>query len=284
MGLTERDKVVLSEIEEWENSLYGYQPNDLQLTYDKYLDRVFSLLPAGVQEEFFSTIDTWMFHLHSMIQGTRMQHDAQERILSAGRIFDENMAQISDMKYLTIDQLQYIANQQIALHRFYSFSQGGLAGSGNALFLGTDLLTMAIINLKAVQLIAMIYGNELQKPFEMMSSLKVFNSASLPLRMQGHSWEKLLHEWKSADEHYFFDGTEELTDQAWLDQPIKQLFKSLAILMFRKTKLQGIPLLSIGIGAGYNYRLTRKITDFAHKYYQIRYLSEKENNYEHKHN
>lgn len=284
MGLTERDKVVLSEIQEWENSLYSYQPNDLQLTYDKYLDRVFSLLPEGVQEEFFSTIDTWMFHLHSMIQGTKIQYDAQERIILAGRIFDENIVQISDMKYLTIDQLQYIANQQIALHRFYSFSQGGLAGSGNALFLGTDLLTTAIINLKAVQLIAMIYGNEMQKPFEMMSSLKVFNSASLPLRMQGQSWEQLLNEWKSADEFYFYDGTEELTNQAWLDQPIKQLFKSLAIIMFRKKKLQGIPLLSIGIGAGYNYRLTRKITDFAHKYYQIRYLLEKENNYEHEHN
>lgn len=281
MDLTERDKVVLSEIQEWVNSLYSYQPNDLQLTYDKYLDRVFSLLPEGVQDEFFSTVDTWMFHLHSMIQGTKMQHDAQERILSAGRIFDEHIAQVSDMKYLTIDQLQYIANQQIALHRFYSFSQGGLAGSGNALFLGTDILTTAIINLKAVQLIAMIYGNEVQKPFEMMTSLKVFHSASLPLRMQGQSWEQLLNEWKSAEEHYFYDGTEELTDFSWLDQPIKQLLKSLSIILFRKKKLQGIPLLSIGIGAGYNYKLTRKITDFAHKYYQIRYLLEKEKGYEH---
>lgn len=281
MDLTERDKVVFSEIQEWVNSLYSYQPNDLQLTYDKYLDRVFSLLPEGVQEEFFSTVDTWMFHLHSMIQGTKMQHDAQERILSAGRIFDENIAQVSDMKYLTIDQLQYIANQQIALHRFYSFSQGGLAGSGNALFLGTDILTTAIINLKAVQLIAMIYGNEVQKPFEMMTSLKVFHSASLPLRMQGESWEQLLNEWKSAEEHYFYDGTEELTDFSWLDQPIKQLLKSLSIILFRKKKLQGIPILSIGIGAGYNYKLTRKITDFAHKYYQIRYLLEKEKGYEH---
>jgi hypothetical protein len=277
MELTERDKQVLSEISEWEQKLYRCQGNDLQLTYDKYLEQAFSLLPEQVQEEFFSKIDTWMFHLHSMIQGSQMQQEAQERILSAGRIFDERIAEISDMKRLKIDQLQYIAKRQIALHRLYSFTQGGLAGTGNALFLGTDFLVAAIINLKAVQMIAMTYGNEVQKPFEMMTALKVFYSASLPVRLQGKSWEELFNEWKTAEKQYFFNGSEEVVDHAWFDQPIKQLLKSLAILSFRRKKLQGIPLISIGIGAGLNYRLTKRITDFTHNYYTLRYLLEKEN-------
>jgi hypothetical protein len=32
----------------------------------------------------------------------------------------------------------------------------------------------------------------------------------------------------------------------------------------------------MAIGAGANYQFTRKVTDFAHKYYQYRYLLKKQ--------
>ena len=86
-----------------------------------------------------------------------------------------------------------------------------------------------------------------------------------------------MDEWKSADKPYFFDGSEEIVDHAWIDHMIKQVFKYSAILAFRRKKLQGIPFISIGIGAGANYRMTKRVTEFAHKYYQLRYLLEKEN-------
>ena len=31
----------------------------------------------------------------------------------------------------------------------------------------------------------------------------------------------------------------------------------------------------MAIGAGTNYQLTRKVTEFAHNYYQLRYLNQK---------
>ena len=48
------------------------------------------------------------------------------------------------------------------------------------------------------------------------------------------------------------------------------------IIFFRKNLIQGIPLVSMAIGAGANYQLTRKVTEFAHNFYQLRYLREKE--------
>ena len=90
------------------------------------------------------------------------------------------LEKIEDLKKLDIDQLQYIAEQQIARHRLYSFAQGGLAGTGGTLLLGTDIPAMAVINLRVVQLIAMTYGFEVNTPYEMMSSLKVFHTATLP--------------------------------------------------------------------------------------------------------
>jgi hypothetical protein len=276
LPLTDRETEVLNEIREWENQLLNYEANDLQLTYEKYLERSFSLLPEKVQQQFFSVIDNWLFHLHGMIQGSQIQMDAKERILSSGRVFNKELHQIEDLGKLNIDQLQYIAMQQIARHRLYSFTQGGLAGTGGPLLLGTDIPAMAVINLRVVQLIAMTYGFEVNTPYEMMSSLKVFHTATLPPRLQKEGWSSLMSEMKSSDEHYFYEGNEEITDVTWLEQPIQQLFKAMVITMFRKKLIQGIPVVSMAIGAGTNYQLTRKVTEFAHNYYKLRYLNQKE--------
>jgi hypothetical protein len=274
--LTERENKLLAEIKEWEQELYKYEPNDLILTYEKYLERAFTLLPEKTQKEFFSVLDTWLFHLHSLIQGSQLQHDAKERILAAGRVFSENITQVEDLKQLSIDQLQYIAQQQIARHRLYSFTQGGLSGTGGPILLGTDIPAIAVINLRVVQLIAMTYGYQVNNPFEMMTSLKVFHSATLPARMQGQGWDQLMNELESADDYYFYEGEDELIDPSWIEQPLKQILKALSILLFKNKTLQGIPFVSMAIGAGMNYQLTRRVTDFAHKYYQMRYLLEKE--------
>lgn len=275
MPLSERENSILAGIRDWESKLYSYEPNDLEMVYDKALERSFSMLPEEVQQQFFSSLDSWLFHLHALIQGSQLQMDAKERILTAGRVFHSDIETVEDLKALNIDQLQYIAQQQIARHRLYSFAQGGIAGTGSTLMLGADIPAMAVINLRAVQLIAMAYGFEVNTPYEMMSSLKVFHASTLPPRMQGNAWEELMQELRNQEDSYFYEGKEELADITWMEQPIKQIFKAMAIYFFRKRSVQGIPFISMAIGAGANYQLTRNVTDFAHKYYQMRYLHEK---------
>jgi len=276
MPLTDREAKVLNEIQDWERNLREFEPNDFQLTYEKYLQQSFLLLPERVQRQFFTVIDSWLFHLHSMIQGSQLQMDAKERILSAGRIFHKDLEKVEDLRQLKIEQLQYIAEQQIARHRLYSFAQGGLAGTGGPLLLSTDIPAIAVINLRVVQLIAMTYGVEVNTPIEMMTSLKVFHTATMPPRLQKEGWISLMDELESRDDDYFYAGNEEITDINWIEQPVQQVLKALVITMFRKKVIQGIPLVSMAIGAGANYQLTRKVTDLAHKYYQLRYLREKE--------
>ena len=277
MSLTEREKRVLDELKDWEVSLSEYIPNDIELVYDRYLERTFSMLPEEVQQQFFARLDTWLFHLHALIQGSQLQLEAKERILSAGRVFNPDIELISEMNSLNLEQIQYITDQQIARHRLYSFVQGGMSGSGGNLVLGADIPAMSVINLRAVQLIAMSYGFEVNTPFEMMTALKVFHTAMMPKRLQYSGWNELMEDLKQAEEgeYYFYNGKEELTNLTWVEQPIKQIIKATMILLFRKRKLQGIPIISMAIGAGANYQLTRKVTDFAHKYYQMRYFLHK---------
>jgi hypothetical protein len=275
MPLTDREKKVLDELSQWESKLYGYEPNDFELAYDRYLDRSFSMLPEEVQERFFSLFDSGLFHLHSLIQGSQLQMDAKERILASGRIFQPDLETIQDLRELPIEQLEFIAGQQIARHRIYSLVQGGLSGSGGNLVLGSDMPAMAVINLRIVQLIAMTYGFEVNTPFEMMVALKVFHTATMPSRLQSSGWTELKNDLDQAEDYYFYQGSDDLTDVTWLEQPIKQIFKGMAIMLFRKKHLQGLPVISMAIGAGANYQLTRRVTEFAHKYYQMRYFKEK---------
>ncbi|MEH7108192.1 EcsC family protein [Bacillus sp. JJ1764] len=276
MPLTPREKAAWQEIREWEEKLLSYEPNDFQLTYEKYLERSFSLLPSKVQKQFFTMLDTWLFHLHSLIQGSQLQMDAKERILASGRIFNQHIEKIEDLRHLEIDQLQYIAEQHMARHRLYSFFQGSLTGSGSTILLGTDIPAMAVINIRAVQLIAMTYGYEINTPNEMMNSLKVFHIATLPPQIQKNGWLALIKETEQYQHNYFYVGNDEMTNISWVEQPIQQLLKAFIIALFRKKLIQGIPLVSMAIGAGANYQLTRKVTNIAHKYYQLRYLKEKE--------
>lgn len=276
MSLTARERKVLQEIQDWESSLNRYEANDFQLIYDKYIERSFQQLSEKARQSFSEVLDNGLFHLHALIQGSQMQMDAKEKIILNGRIFDEAITEIEDMKQLSIDQLQYIANQQIVRHRLYSLTQGGMTGTGGAILLGSDIPFMAVINLRIVQLIASTYGVEVNTPYEMMTALKVFNASILPNRLKGQGWNDLKNDLRNSQERYFYEGSEELVNLAWIEQLLKQGLKGLAIVLLRKKMIQGVPFISMAVGAGMNYQLTRKVTEFSHKYYQLRYLSEKE--------
>jgi hypothetical protein len=213
--------------------------------------------------------------LHAMVQSSQVQIDARERILASARVFNEEIETLSDLNHLSIDQVNYIANQHIAKHRLYSFAQGGMSGSGGLLLLGSDIPAMTVINVRIVQLIAMSYGVEVNTPFEMMLALKVFNAGAMPKRLQGIAWEELIREVQTAEDDYFYLGIEELTNPTWMEQPLKQLLKALSIAVFRKKLVRGIPFISMAIGAGSNYQMTRNVSEFAQKFYQYRYLLEK---------
>lgn len=275
MTFTSREMKIYEEVKAWEEKLYSHETTDFEVLYDKALQSSFALIPEDMQKEFFTTLDNVLFHLHAMIQGSQFQMDARDRILATARIFHDGIEEIADMRNLTADQLKYIAQQQIARHRLYSFAQGGISGMGGAVLITSDLPAITIINLRLVQLIAMSYGYEVNTPKEMMISLKVFHTGTLPERLQKYGLEELNECTQQSEQSYFFDGNDEITDVSWFEQPVKQIMKYMAISLFRKKKIQGLPLMSMMIGAGTNYTLTRRVSEFAHHYYQYRYLQEK---------
>ncbi|WP_019242909.1 MULTISPECIES: EcsC family protein [Bacillus] len=275
MVLTSREQKILEDLRAWEEKLYTYESNDFAVLYEKAIQSSFALLPEETQKEFFAVLDNMLFHFHAIIQGAQFQMEARDRILASARIFQNDIEEAADMKLLTADQLNYIAQQQIARHRLYSFAQGGISGMGGAVLIASDLPAITVINLRLVQLIAMSYGYEVNTPKEMMISLKVFQAGTLPNRLQKVALEELNENTSHSVETYFYDGNDEIVDTNWFEQPIKQVMKYMLISMFRKKKIQGLPLISMAIGASSNYALTKRVSEFAHNYYQYRFLKEK---------
>ena len=276
MTLTRREETLLEELHTWRQTFLEYEATDLENSYDKWVDQAFSLLPESLQIQFFERLDDWLFQLNSLLRGTKLQNEASERILNTARSMNEEVESISDMRNkMSVAQLTFIAEQQASRHRIYSLVQGGMVGSGQPLFISSDFLAMLVINLRAVQLTAMSFGYDVQSPAGLLETLKVFNVATMPERMKMFGWEDLMEDLQKNDEDFYFDIHERITDPSWVDEPLKELLKISLIMLFSRKTISGIPLISVAIGAGMNYRTTRKVTHFAIKYYQYKHLLEK---------
>ena len=210
-----------------------------------------------------------------MIQSSQSQLEARNRILGTSRLFNESIEQLEDLKALSIDQLTYIAEQQTARHRLYSFVQGGATGAGGLLLLTADFPVMIALNVKAVQLIATSFGHDVNKPYEMMLALKVFHASLLPGRLQQYAWYNLLQELEQEDS-FFYEGDEAVLQPASTEIILKQILKTFSIYALRRKLFQGIPVIGMAIGSTVNYRLTRNVTEFANRFYQVRHIVEKE--------
>jgi len=275
MSWTDNEQKVWEDIERWIHSFQTYEENDFQNLYGKWVDKAVSAIPESLTEPFFEKMDTWLFHLHSLLQGMQIQEEARERIIKSAKAFDASIFNIEDMKNLSIDQLSYIADQHVSRHKIYSLLQGGMTATGQPIFLSSDFLALVLINLRSVQLTASTYGYDVRKPFEMMTALKVFHAASLPNRLKGIGWDDLTNDLEEHHSYYFYEGMEKIMDYRWLEEPFKQLLKVFFISLFNK-KASKSSFVSLAMGAGINYQFSRKVNQFAEKYYQYRFLLDKQ--------
>jgi hypothetical protein len=273
MNISGQEEKLLSEIEDWEEGLFNYIPNDIEQIYSRWIESSFEDIDHDHKNDFFNKIDNYLFHLHAFIQNSRSIYELKQQYVRKGRIFDETIETIPDLKMLSIDQLMYINDQHIARQRMISLVQGGLTGY-HPTFATLDLPSLIAINLRSVQTIAIGYGCDIQIPSEMMLSLKVFHAATLPKRLQGKAWSDLFEELKEhSGPVFFYEGNEDLTELATFEMPLKHLLK--VFFLKRMRNKQKIPILSSVIGAGLNYNFSKNITNFAQKFYQKRLLLER---------
>ncbi|MDQ0174558.1 EcsC family protein [Bacillus chungangensis] len=276
MKWTEQDERFWNELLKWEQTLKEFKEGSIDHTsYSRWIQQSFALLPQEVQDRFLATCNSTIFYMHSFLQSSSFQLEAREQIIQSGRIFDHTITNLTDMKHLSLDQLHYLCDQHASKHRLYAFIQGGITGTGKPLAILSDSLVLAVIQMRVIQLIAMTYGYDVQKPSEMMASLKLFRLSTLPKRFLYDGWQELLADTERETQIYFYEGNEAFIQPIYVEEILKQLGKLCLILSIKQKKSTSLPLISMTIGSMINFRMTKRVTDLAAKYYQFRYLLDK---------
>lgn len=276
MGLSDYEQNQLQQIEEWMNTLKREQElaNDFLQIYDNWLDDMVSLLPEEIFEKVFSSMDQFLLYIQAAIQETERLNQKNEKIMQQARIWNPDIRDISELKNLPLEKLQHIADREIKLYHMYALVQGGLTGTGKAFLLTMDFPTLILINLRAIQSLALCYGFPAQHPKEALIVLKTFHSATLPNRFQHAGWSELVNLLKNQEPN-FYEEHERISDVRWVNTLLFQIMKAVIILLFRKHKGESPSLLGMTIGASSNYLLTKQVTEWANRFFQYRYLLEK---------
>ena len=58
---------------------------------------------------------------------------------------------------------------------------------------------------------------------------------------------------------------------------VVQIGKTLAIFAAKRKVYNRLPIVSMMVGGGMNYRMAKQVTDYAKRFYQYRYLLDKKN-------
>ncbi|WP_018921734.1 EcsC family protein [Salsuginibacillus kocurii] len=276
MPLTDQERDRLRAIEEWETEFvtdHTIEAERLSLNWTK---DTFERLSKQKQQSVLDRIDQFLFYAQSITLNTKLHQEAEERLINAARVFQSDIQQIEDLGQLRLEQLNYLLLQQTAKQRLLSLGQGGAAGFGGPLLLGTDLICMLLINLRTVQLTAMTYGYDLRSPYELMTALSVFHAASLPKGAREEAWKGLQERMGDEIDPYFYDEEEDIIDANWLQQPLRQAVKAVVLSSLRKKAIQGLPVIGMAVGATINYRFSQQVSTIARHYYEKRWIIDKE--------
>lgn len=278
MSLTPHEQNILNSILEWEKQMFKEERSMVTSSFSgNWSKKGFKKINPSIKDKVTQSIDQAIFQLNALLHSVKWQKETQERLIQEAQIFSSDVIQLEDMKHLSLKQLSYMVEKEVSKQRWRGLIQGGVTGSGGFLMLGIDLPLLLAINMRAIQTIAMTYGYNTLMPVEMLTSLKVLQMGILPKTQRGPAWEELGEQVLHRDhDPYFYNGPDSLESEAWFDQLIRQIGKTFLIVQLRKKAVNNIPLLGMALGAGLNYRFTKSITDIAHKFYQKRFILEKE--------
>lgn len=276
MSLSTTEEEVLNRIAAWEDRFFQYEPTDFGVLYQSWANRSLGKLSSSWLEKVNMTIDQLVFHLQALIQSTEWLQNAREQLLTESRVFQQDIREVEDLKKLSVPQLAFIAQKHIGKQRLLSTVQGGMTGTGGFFLLTLDVPLSISIQLYAVQLISLTYGNEVALPGEMMTALKVFHIGLLPKRLRRLAWAAIEEEVIKGDINpYFYDGEKETSNPSWFEGGLKQLGKTIVISQLKRKLFQGVPIMGMAVGAGLNYQTTKQVTEVANYFYQKRFLLEK---------
>ncbi|WP_400242783.1 EcsC family protein [Niallia sp. JL1B1071] len=107
----------MEKLEKWEDELRNGRPNKILHLYSDSIDSLLSFIPDMQKQKILRSFDNILFHLHAILFNSTLQRNTAQKLMHHARIHNESIFPLNDMKKLNIDQLQAIADKQMAHYR-----------------------------------------------------------------------------------------------------------------------------------------------------------------------
>lgn len=253
------------------------QGNRLLQSADEVNDWFFNWmqqLPQQQQETMVEIVDQLVLHLSNLYQQKSRIDEVEKKILIEGRLFNSDIDTISEMKRLSLHQLEYIEEKFKSKYSLYSLIEGGIAGVGHPLCLLFDFPALLSINMKMIHSISSTYGFSLRYPSEQVLALKVLHAASLSKRYRSEAWDWIIQQYEHETEFsLYINDQKTIIQPEWLETLAKQWIKALGLYGMKKVSKKGLPVLGIALGANLNYKFTKQVAAFTSEFYRYRFTA-----------
>lgn len=269
MRLTDTEKAVRREIEEWQHADasmasqamdWAMRPVDWAVertvspdTVDRFAERIHGFLSA------LSDASEWTFEDDDILDA------AHERGLPADTV--------SELRSQSIDELDALARSRFRQNTILAALEGGGTGLGGAALLAADVPLLFTINLRLIQQIGASYGFPLRGPMFRPLVLSIFNVAASGGRA---SRNEALREVSVAAAAFANDLNYKGRVSGTFRDQNRHLPREIAKALVERKLGQTIPLAGAAVGASVNYWFTTQTAEAAYMCLRALYLDWKE--------
>lgn len=269
MRLTDPEKAVRREIEEWQHadaSVASQAMNWAMRPVDWAVERV------AAPETIDRVTDRVHQFLSTLTDASEWTYEADD-ILDAAQDRGLPVEMVGDLRSEPIDELDALARSRFRQNTILAALEGGGTGLGGAAFIAADVPLLFTINLRLIQQIGACYGFPLQGPRFRPLVLSIFNVAASGGR---ESRNEALREVSVAAAAFANDLDYKGRVSGTFRDQNRHLPREIAKALVGRKLGQTVPLAGAAVGAGVNYWFTSETAESAFMCARALYLDWKE--------
>lgn len=276
---TDYELQVLSEIEQWKNEkdsllikLFDKAGAPVAWVYDK-------IVPGAAQK----TISSAVLGVLEMLFDSAQWTYPDKQIFDIARKQGIEICEYTELAKYDIDKLDIIARSFFNENKITAALEGAGCGLGGLALVAADIPMLFTISFRAIQQVGSSYGFDMQDPAMLPVVLSILNAGSVATSL---AKANTLTDMKIAAialaKNWSYKKVAERTQTGVLLQLLKNrtkdMPKQIANSVTKRKLAQALPVVSMGIGAGFNYWFISNVVRTSYMVFRDMYITRKYEN------
>ncbi len=266
MEIDDKNQEILDEIDRWQqkkakaNFIF-----DLAEYVLNPVDRLFGLL---ISEKSIVKNSAKIEKVLKKFQDSSQLLVNCDDIVNIAAIAGLPVQKIEDFKRMPVEYLDVLSKSFLKKSSIYAALQGAGLSTGSFALIFVDLSTLFLVNITMILQIGACYGFDPTTLSEKDFALHIFYLASSSGRERNEEVKEIVSLMDDLGKGVFNKASSVLSS----DQGIKGFINHAIIKFVKKGITRKFPIISVPLGAGYNYLYTREVALHACMFYRKRFV------------